>query len=914
MAVPTHTEYAKIADLKNELSSLYTKLTSVNDEKFNNLIREFMYNPASTPAHVPNEATSAYHLITAIEKANTQTYKSGVPDFMNLLKDALECRIEPNVKSDGKSLDNNEKMNGLLKFVKKQTSAIAVDTVKVEGEPKVAHNIISSINVINAFLEILKSYSEYIEDVKNNPIYDITNIFIVNVPPESGKRFKYLKADNSATQTKPAFDALYLEMDETIYSSIVSNSTIEVDTNYLGISNTKNSTAQATQIFASDAFSLVYPSGSSTGYVRGIRIHKKGNHSIIDETDGAAASPAIINPAIPLTFDKNMQIMDTRASSPLYGANLQKRDQYLLKHFLNIIFNIKKESRYTTIKILQIYYTIMKILLLTAVNTGNHLYNSKYASAAVVHTSGTLFGLKGLGTSAASPNIDAAKIYTGDTIDTSFKIDTSYEDITANDDTLHGYINSLIEKITADSANSIGVSTTLPTLSNGFYAKKLDDNHIMISQITILADATNYASYTPDEWRDANSFNKSLIEGSSISKEFKMNRLNDIKKKYRIKINDGRYEIVDMYIDVVDSTRYKYKIKASLSDPNLYPKTADGIFDITKYNILDLNNAVYSKSTDQYIGKANNVIFKKDAAATPETNQVKIVQTTPQDNAEEYNNIKSNIMEFNESIKLNKSKINNYRTLYELHKSKNNLLNTQLITYYVIIAIIIGIIITINLANIEKPFIKTVASVCFGVVILLFISYYIMNVVYINEEFTVEHFASAFALSDPASITIEYQDPAKNAKMSFVEGRMDNYCEAIILALKILKPSLENSSLINTTSELLHIGKNESNERLYINNVLINKRDNTEISIDVIKYENMNFAVHIKALLTTAVILIGIYTLHLYIDRKYIDLLLFITTILLIIVFTYFVVYSNKIVRTTSSNNYWGKEYENQYI
>jgi hypothetical protein len=34
----------------------------------------------------------------------------------------------------------------------------------------------------------------------------------------------------------------------------------------------------------------------------------------------------------------------------------------------------------------------------------------------------------------------------------------------------------------------------------------------------------------------------------------------------------------------------------------------------------------------------------------------------------------------------------------------------------------------------------------------------------------------------------------------------------------------------------------------------------------------------------------------------------------LICVFTYFVVYSNRIVRTTSSNNYWGKVEEDKYI
>jgi hypothetical protein len=231
----------------------------------------------------------------------------------------------------------------------------------------------------------------------------------------------------------------------------------------------------------------------------------------------------------------------------------------------------------------------------------------------------------------------------------------------------------------------------------------------------------------------------------------------------------------------------------------------------------------------------------------------------------------------------------------------------------VIIAAVICVIIAINLANVEKALIKTIALGCFAVIILLFMSYYVMNVLYISEEFTVENFANAFGATSPASLTDEYSPPVKNAKKAFVQSRLDNYCDAIILALKILKPSLENSTLINTSVELIRIGKNESKERLYINNILINKRDNAEINIDVLKYENMNFAVHIKALLITALIVIGVYTLHFYTEPRYLDLLLFVTSILLISVFTYFVVYSNKIVRTIPTNNYWGREEKKSY-
>ena len=134
MAVPTHTKYTKIADLKKELSALYTKLTSINDDKFMNLVQQFMYDPMSTPAHTPNLTANAADLTVASVQATPDTYKSTVSHFQNLLKDALECQIEPNLNGDGSSMDNNNKMNGLLKFVKGHTAAIPENTVKVVGQ------------------------------------------------------------------------------------------------------------------------------------------------------------------------------------------------------------------------------------------------------------------------------------------------------------------------------------------------------------------------------------------------------------------------------------------------------------------------------------------------------------------------------------------------------------------------------------------------------------------------------------------------------------------------------------------------------------------------------------------------------------------------------------------------------------
>ena len=63
-----------------------------------------------------------------------------------------------------------------------------------------------------------------------------------------------------------------------------------------------------------------------------------------------------------------------------------------------------------------------------------------------------------------------------------------------------------------------------------------------------------------------------------------------------------------------------------------------------------------------------------------------------------------------------------------------------------------------------------------------------------------------------------------------------------------------------------------------------------------------------------ALIMVGSYTINIYTDNKYLDLLILIMVILFVCLFTYFVLYTNRVVRTVSTNYYWGNEYENQYI
>jgi uncharacterized Tic20 family protein len=110
------------------------------------------------------------------------------------------------------------------------------------------------------------------------------------------------------------------------------------------------------------------------------------------------------------------------------------------------------------------------------------------------------------------------------------------------------------------------------------------------------------------------------------------------------------------------------------------------------------------------------------------------------------------------------------------------------------------------------------------------------------------------------------------------------------------------------------MSNNIYNEKKYVKDVLSNKKSDSDMNLDVLRYENKNYDVYIVCILFLSLILISAYTINIYTDNKYLDLLILIITILVVCLFTYFILYTNRIVRTVSTNYYWGKEYKQEYI
>ena len=591
-------------------------------------------------------------------------------------------------------------------------------------------------------------------------------------------------------------------------------------------------------------------------------------------------------------------------------------------NFITVIKYINKDSFLTTINYLHIYLLCFKSTLLSSVRAANIFFNNKYVLNAIAISYENNF-LKNdkttVGVTDCSnlefnyfiKNMLSANPSTTVTCDSTYKLpfDTSnppkdykfllYRTLPSGKDNAEvfkkydKYLHDEIENTsspTIDSASSeLGIKYyTLfkdKYYIDGDYIIKNDDVHI---------DKGSMLDNTMDT-------NKTEYE--AIKNMFILNKTNDFNKYYRIKIGD-------------DGNGYK-------------------VLNFTTYNnsnnnkcvkiILQKNNNVYDSS--------NKLIDNTDSKER--NHHVYISKITAEDLRNDYEKIISYTSDAEQNINMYKSKIKNASTLYDLYKSKNNLLFNQMISYIIIIIIVIAVLIIINIAGVEKSLIKSISLVCLGVIIVLIMSYYIMNTLYIEEGFqnglNIEEgfqnsYYQGFELcpSSHKCISVKedttYNKKAENHndilthKKNYVVSYLNSNAAKLIILTNLIKPTIVNTSLKDTGDILLTLSKNTYNEKKHINDVLLNKKHDSDMNIDVIRYDNKNYDTYIVCILILGLIIISTYTINLYSDDKYLDLLLLIVMIMVICLFTYFILYTNRIVRTVSSNYYWGGEYKDEYI
>lgn len=271
----------------------------------------------------------------------------------------------------------------------------------------------------------------------------------------------------------------------------------------------------------------------------------------------------------------------------------------------------------------------------------------------------------------------------------------------------------------------------------------------------------------------------------------------------------------------------------------------------------------------------------------------------------DYNSNKIELSKLNEIIDMNERIVNNQKSLYDAQYNKNTFLNRQILIFNIIICIIVLILIIINVINIEKKHIKSISLACMGVILLLLVIYYISNITYIES----------FAVNDKIlKLKVEYANTNPAAHGTVKKNTIDeiigeinikfiSYFEKISVVLPSVDTTIFYKEIKDTTQSDIY-------KKNYIDNILKSKVSQSSNDMNALKYEVENNKLYILTLLISSIIFVGLYNIYVnYInDDKYVSLIIFISFLIFIIIISYYIINSNRKVRTTYKNIYWGPE------
>jgi len=158
----------------------------------------------------------------------------------------------------------------------------------------------------------------------------------------------------------------------------------------------------------------------------------------------------------------------------------------------------------------------------------------------------------------------------------------------------------------------------------------------------------------------------------------------------------------------------------------------------------------------------------------------------------------------------------------------------------------------------------------------------------------------------PRSDTDIYAEKPKilTNEINKLNSKFIGYFEKIIIAL----PSSDSTDFY---SEIKDVITNDKDKKTYIDKMLEIKKVQGTNDMDTIKYEIEQSKLYIMVLLVASIVFITLYNIYInYISNdKYLSLMLFICGIILIIIVSYYIINSNRRVRTVYKNIYWGPEH-----
>jgi len=450
------------------------------------------------------------------------------------------------------------------------------------------------------------------------------------------------------------------------------------------------------------------------------------------------------------------------------------------------------------------------------------------------------------------------------------------------------------------------ISSSITTMNTEFSSFATNESDVFIT-----------ISTSESESSEANKTNVSLA--NEIYVLITINK-SDISNRVQNLMNND--DIINNYMVYDKIHKYTYSIlkiiKISESSIQI---TLNAIFDIDDLPKNNIDTKIFKSNTNTELTKPANASAKISYSNISNKSSQDFLEIKKKDlntYKNEYINNRDDIERLNENIRINLNKVENQKNLYNTQYNKNVFLTRQIISYNTIIAAIIIILIVINMLNVDQLFIKTTSLVCLGVVVLLFSVYFISNITYI-ETFGV---AVTSALSDlntlksskftdAASWTSTPSQTEYNAdKIKILKTKIKELNKSFIGFFEKLIITLPTSDNVDFYKEVKGIITNDKDSKTYTNNILLLNKDDAINNLDLLKYEIENNKLYIMSLLIATIVFLSIYNMYInYVTNdRFLSLTVFICVIILVVIASYYVIRSNRRVRTFYKNIYWGPE------
>lgn len=844
---------------------------------------------------------------------NATTYSAA--QFTNFIRNIVNFNIKNFHMLDDK--DNN------MGFVSKTMGRNGTPAYTLNENVKT--NIIETLKVVNVFVDILEAYKYCIDNKEKDTIFDTgytTETPINRIEIVSGKT-RFYNADNTVmTPASTVLNAGYIRSVKEYDGADASSSVL-----YLSI-----------QSFNTGMTDKIYNYNNI--------FDKKNDNAVFNSSPSnilnAAAKGTILEPYPLAIRDYPRQVYSGIASDPTSISNLtlENRNKALVKLLLKTLFTLDINFRSQSVYALYYYYKFVQLYSSLIINVSNVMYaDLNEASPPRIETRNTTTSKKALGVSGIELIMNGIRYNSPPTITvtggggtitagTNIVSETSGKVNINNGGS--GYTStpqvSVQGSLSSGTVQAQAIATIAPVVME--YSRTESDNieklKDVISEVSnalseLITDVSNYTKNTDTSF---------VISTAAVPTDLKATMVSfNPDNKIVLNITNGCiYRKLSMYSEMYDIpndyTVYDNKnkvyyniIRINNEDQNIFKIEINAVFTADDILEKDIDTKIFKDG----VGNAINKPVDDTPVVIPTTNANFLEIRRKDINAykTEYIYNRNDLDKLNENIGYNTSKVTHQTNQYDTQFNKNVFLERQILAYNIILAIILVVLVGINVVNIDKQLVKTISLSCLGTIVLLFIIYFISNITYI-ETFALTPTDALYSLTkanygdktkklNPSSYNTLKLNTIKN-EVDKLNSKFISYFEKIIITL----PSTDN---LDFYREIKDVITNDRDNKQFINKRLEYNKSQNSNDINSLKYELENNKLYINTLLISAIIFVGLYNLYINYatNDKYLSLLIFVSVIIFIVILAYYIITSNRRVKTVFKNVYWGPEFSKRF-